>query len=52
MPVKLEKKIIVPGFAIKDLVRLEGLITNPKYSFSLKSGKKGALNVAFEQIQK
>lgn len=34
-----------------DLVRLEGLLANPKYSFSIKSQKKGVFHVAFEQKQ-
>ncbi len=38
--------------SLSDLVRLEGLLTNPKYSLSIKSQKKGALYVAFEQKQK
>ena len=40
------------GFSIRGLVRLENLIANPKYSFSLKSGKKGSLHVAIEQKRK
>lgn len=39
-------------FSIKDLVRLEGLITNPSNSFSLKSQKKGGIRVVFEQAGK
>ncbi|HWY79794.1 MAG TPA: hypothetical protein VNW29_05560 [Candidatus Sulfotelmatobacter sp.] len=35
-----------------DLVRIEGLLANSKYSFSIKSQKKGAFHVAFEQKQK
>jgi hypothetical protein len=35
-----------------DLVKLEGLLSNPEYSFSIKSKKKGALSIAFEQKQK
>ena len=32
-----------------ELVKLEGLLANPKYTFSIKSHKKGAFHVAFEQ---
>ncbi len=32
-----------------ELVKLEDLLANPKYSFSVKSHKKGAFHVAFEQ---
>lgn len=34
-----------------DLIRLENIISNPKYSFSIKSQKKGAFYVAIEQKQ-
>ena len=51
-PAKQEKETHRPSVSIGDLVRLERLLTNPSISFSLKSGKKGALNVAFEQIKK
>ncbi len=40
------------SFSIAELVKLEGLLANPKYSFTFKSTKKGGLNVAFEQEQK
>lgn len=40
------------SFALGDLIRLENLIANPKYSFSLKSQRKGGLYVAFEQNKK
>lgn len=32
-----------------ELVKLEDILTNPKYSFSVKSHKKGAFHVAIEQ---
>lgn len=32
-----------------ELIKLEGLLANPKYSFSIKSHKKGAFHVAIEQ---
>lgn len=35
--------------SLKELIRLDGMITNPKYTFSLKSTKKGGLNVAIHQ---
>lgn len=38
--------------SLNGLVRLEGLLANPKYSFSIKSQKKGTLYVAFEQKQR
>ena len=44
-----EKKAI--AFSIKDLVRFEGLISNPSYSFSLKSQKKGGLHVVLKQTR-
>ena len=48
---KLETKKAF-SFSIRDLVRLEGLLKNPSYSFSLKSQKKGGLHVVFEQAVK
>ena len=51
-PAKQEKETHSPSISIGDLIRLEGLLANPRVSFSLKSAKKGALNVAFEQVQK
>lgn len=38
--------------SLGDLIRLENILSNPKYSFSIKSQKKGALYVAIEQEQK
>lgn len=51
-PAKQEKKATNPNISFGDLIRLENLITNPKYSLSVKLGRKGGLNVAFEQNQK
>jgi hypothetical protein len=47
-----KKQVISRTISFGDLVRLEGLLTNPKYSFSIKSQKKGAFSIAFEQKQK
>ena len=49
---KEETKMTTPLVSIGNLVKLEGLLTNPKYSFSFKTGRKGGLDVAFEQEQK
>lgn len=49
--VKVEQKMLLHP-EIGNLVRLENFLANPKYSFSFKAGKKGGLNVAFEQEQK
>ena len=46
-----EKTKIVSPVSIGNLVKLEGLFANPKYSFSFKSAKKGGLDVAFKQEQ-
>lgn len=45
-------KLKTQGLAFSELVKLESLIRNPKYTLSFKSGKKGGMHVAFEQIQK
>lgn len=45
-------KLKTPGLGFNELVKLENLIRNPKYTLSFKSGKKGGMHVAFEQIQK
>lgn len=50
--VLLKQKAKKPSLAVRDLIKLEGIFANPRYTFSLKSGKKGGLYVAFEQIQK
>jgi len=49
---KKQTKMAASSFSIGDLVKLEGLLADPKSSFSLKSGKRGGLDVAFEQDQK
>lgn len=41
----------IRNFSIGNLVWLESLLTDPKNSFSLKTGRKGGLYVAFEQNQ-
>jgi hypothetical protein len=38
--------------SIGDLIRLDNLLANPKYSFSFKEARKGGLDVAFKQEQK
>ncbi len=48
-PAKQESKAKKPAISLGDLARLENLIANPKYGFSIKLGKKGGLNVALEQ---
>ncbi len=47
-----QEKLVASSVGIKDLIQLEKFIANPNYTFSLKTGKKGGLNVALEQIQK
>ena len=49
---KEETRAATSIVSIGNLVKLEGLFTNPKYSFSFKSGRKGGLDVAFKQEQK
>lgn len=52
---KLVKKVMVPALPklnIADFVKLETAIANPRYTVSFKTGKKGGINVAFEQIKK
>ncbi len=51
-PAKQKKEAQNPDLSIGDLIRLEGIIANPKYNLSIKTGKKGGLRVAFEQNQK
>lgn len=41
-----------PTIVLADLARLENFVTNPKVSFSIRTGRKGGLNVAIEQNQK
>lgn len=50
--VKNHDENIKRTFSIKDLVRLEGLLSNPTYSLSLRSQRKGGLHVVFEQTNK
>lgn len=38
-----------PVISIAGLARLDDLITNPRFSFSIRTGKKGGLHVALEQ---
>ena len=47
-----EKTKAVPIFTTRELAKLENIIADPKYSLSLKSAKKGGLDVAFEQNPK
>lgn len=49
---KKETKQTIPNWSIADFVKLERLIASSKYSLSFKSGKKGGVNVAFDQVQK
>lgn len=59
-PVKLFKPKIKPAvstkpvtkFDIADFVKLETIIGSPKYTVSFKSGRRGGLDVAFEQLKK
>lgn len=47
-----EAKQSVPKFSLREFIKFDNLIGNPKYTISYKSGRKGGINVAFEQIQK
>ncbi len=47
--VKEHKVVSDISVSFADLVRFEGIIANPRNSFSIKSQKKGSLYVAFEQ---
>jgi len=49
---KARKKIKPAIYRIKNLVSLENMIGNDEVDFRYKIGKKGGLNVAFEQIKK
>lgn len=49
---KKESRQSRPLVSVADFVKLEQLIASPKYTVSFKSGKKGGVNVAFEQVQK
>ncbi len=48
-PAKQEKRARNTNITLGDLAKLEVFLTNPKYAFSIKLGKKGGLNVALEQ---
>ena len=50
----VKKELAIPAktFGVKELKELEAFIRNPKYSFSLKPGKKGGLYVAVSEIEK
>ncbi len=48
---KEKKSVPDKAFSIRDFVKLENLLTDPRFSFSIKSHKKGAVYVAFEQKQ-
>lgn len=50
--VKKEVRDTLPNFAMSDFMKLENLIASPSYSLSIKTAKKGGLNVAFEQVKK
>ncbi len=50
-PAKKSANTLLPVVSIADVVKLERLIASPKYTLSFKSGKKGGVNVAFEQIK-
>lgn len=49
---KDEVKQIAPAFSLRQFIKFDNLITNPKYAIRYKSGRKGGIHVAFEQIQK
>lgn len=48
-PTSSKARALQTPVTIGDLVRLDGLLTNPHSSFSIKSKKKGTVYVAFEQ---
>ncbi len=43
-------KLSNPNFEIKDLIKLENLISNKKINLSFRMGRKGGLDVALEQV--
>lgn len=51
-PAKQKTETAIPGFAISDLVRVENLLRNDKFTLSIRAHKKGGMYVGFEQIQK
>ncbi len=48
---KKVEKISLKKIVFSDIIRLEQLILSPKYIFSIKTNKKGGLNVGIEQIK-
>jgi len=50
--VKEEKQKVFPALSVANLLKLDDLVTNPKYNFTLKNSAKGGFHVAFEQEQK
>ena len=50
--IKEEKQKVLPALSVADLLKLDDLVTNPKYNFTLKNSAKGGFYVAFEQEQK
>lgn len=42
----------IPKFSFREFIRFENLTGNPKYTISYKSGRKGGINVAFEQVKR
>ncbi len=50
--VKNEAKQAPLTFSLREFVKFDNLIGNPKYTIRYRSVKKGGINVAFEQIQK
>ena len=51
-PVKKEVQSKLPNIGTGDLIRLESLISDSRYSLIFKTGRKGGMNVAFKQVQK
>lgn len=45
----IEEKKSIQVLSFADLIRLEDFVSNPKISFSVKTDRKGGLNVAVEQ---
>lgn len=44
-----KRQAVSPTVSFGDLIKLEDLLTNPNYSFSMKSQKKGVFSIAIEQ---
>lgn len=51
-PKTATQDMLVVKFGLKEFVQLESLLLTQKLNLSYKAGKKGGLNVAFEQVQK